>query len=58
MNCAGTDYKVNTTSKFNYNGGKISGSWNEHLFGDWRRSGTAKTIPSMPASPATNSPAA
>jgi len=29
MNCAGTDYKVNTTSKFNYNGGKISGSWNE-----------------------------
>ncbi|HEY8276321.1 MAG TPA: hypothetical protein VIG52_04930 [Methyloceanibacter sp.] len=29
MNCAGTDYKVNTTSKFNYSGGKISGSWNE-----------------------------
>ena len=25
MNCAGTDYKVNTTSKFTYSGGKISG---------------------------------
>jgi hypothetical protein len=43
MNCAGTDYKVNTTSKFNYNGGKISGSWNESTYSaTGGMSGTAK----------------
>ncbi len=43
MNCAGTDYKVNTTSKFNYNGGKISGSWNESTYSATGGvSGTAK----------------
>ena len=43
MNCAGTDYKVNTTSKFNYSGGKISGSWNESTYSATGGvSGTAK----------------
>jgi hypothetical protein len=43
MNCAGTDYKVNTTSKLNYNGGKISGSWNESTYSATGGvSGTAK----------------
>jgi hypothetical protein len=32
MRCAGTDYKVNTSSKLNYNGGKISGSWSESTY--------------------------
>jgi hypothetical protein len=43
MNCAGTDYKVNTTSKFTYSGGKISGSWNESTYSATGGvSGTAK----------------
>jgi hypothetical protein len=43
MNCAGTDYKVNTTSKFTYSGGKISGSWSESTYSaSGGVSGTAK----------------
>lgn len=43
MNCADTDYKVNTTSKFTYSGGKISGSWNESTYSATGGvSGTAK----------------
>jgi hypothetical protein len=33
IRCAGTDYKINTSAKFNYSGGKISGSWNESTYG-------------------------
>jgi hypothetical protein len=32
MRCAGTDYKVNTSSNLTYNGGKISGSWSESTY--------------------------
>jgi hypothetical protein len=32
MRCAGTDYKVNSSSNLTYNGGKISGSWNESTY--------------------------
>ena len=32
MRCAGTDYKFNTSSKLNYSGGKISGSWSETTY--------------------------
>jgi hypothetical protein len=32
MRCAGTDYKFNTSSKLNYAGGKISGSWSETTY--------------------------
>jgi hypothetical protein len=32
MNCAGTDYKINTRTKLTYKGGKISGSWNESTY--------------------------
>jgi hypothetical protein len=32
IRCAGTDYKINTSAKFNYSGGKISGSWNESTY--------------------------
>lgn len=43
MRCAGTDYKVNTSSKLTYSGGKISGSWNESTYSAAGSvSGTAK----------------
>jgi hypothetical protein len=43
IRCAGTDYKINTSAKFNYNGGKISGSWNESTYdANGGVSGTAK----------------
>lgn len=43
MRCAGTDYKVNTSSKFTYSGGKISGSWSESTYSAAGSvSGTAK----------------
>jgi len=32
MRCAGTDYKFNPSSKLNYAGGKISGSWSETTY--------------------------
>jgi hypothetical protein len=32
IRCAGTDYKVNTSSKLTYSGGKISGSWSESTY--------------------------
>jgi hypothetical protein len=32
MRCAGTDYKFNTSSKFTYSGGKISGTWSETTY--------------------------
>jgi hypothetical protein len=32
MRCAGTDYKINTSTKLTYKGGKISGSWNESTY--------------------------
>lgn len=32
MRCAGTDYKLNTSAKLTYKGGKISGSWNESTY--------------------------
>ncbi len=32
MRCAGTDYKINTSTKLTYTGGKISGSWNESTY--------------------------
>jgi len=32
MNCAGTDYKINTNTKLTYKGGRISGSWNESTY--------------------------
>jgi hypothetical protein len=32
MRCAGTDYKINTSAKLTYKGGKISGSWNESTY--------------------------
>jgi hypothetical protein len=43
IRCAGTDYKINTSAKFNYSGGKISGSWNESTYdASGGVSGTAK----------------
>ena len=43
MNCAGTDYKVNSSTKLTYSGGKISGSWNESTYSATGGvSGTAK----------------
>jgi hypothetical protein len=32
MRCAGTDYKVSSSSKLTYTGGKISGSWSESTY--------------------------
>ena len=32
MRCAGTDYKINTSTKLTYKGGKISGSWIESTY--------------------------
>jgi hypothetical protein len=32
MRCAGTDYKINTSTKLTYKGGKISGSWTESTY--------------------------
>jgi hypothetical protein len=32
LRCAGTDYKINTSTKLTYNNGKISGSWNESTY--------------------------
>jgi hypothetical protein len=32
MRCAGTDYKVDSSTKLTYSGGKISGSWNESTY--------------------------
>jgi hypothetical protein len=43
IRCAGTDYKINTSAKFSYTGGKISGSWNESTYdASGGVSGTAK----------------
>jgi hypothetical protein len=32
MRCAGTDYKFDTSSNLTYQGGRISGSWNENTY--------------------------
>jgi hypothetical protein len=43
MRCAGTDYKIKSTTKFKYKDGKISGSWNESIYDtNGGVSGTAK----------------
>jgi hypothetical protein len=43
MRCAGTDYKINSSTKLTYNGGKISGSWSESTYdASGGVSGTAK----------------
>ncbi|MGB6428315.1 MAG: hypothetical protein WBF11_09435 [Methyloceanibacter sp.] len=43
MRCAGTDYKISTSTKLTYKSGKISGSWNESTYdANGGVSGTAK----------------
>ena len=47
MRCAGTDYKFNTSSRLTYNGGQISGSWNETTYdasGSVSGTATANTV--------------
>ena len=59
LRCAGSDYRIDATTKLTDKGGKIKGSWNEKTYdANGGVTGTAKDRLSMPGSPATSSPAA